>query len=239
MNSTNNKHLDDKLREMFPNGWYELLEDYITSKKFVNLLTILIRAYSKTTIYPADTKNIFRVFKTMGPNDINCLVLGLDPYPGEATRDIKGNKLEKPIPYAIGLSFATHNEVKLPRSLEIIKSSYDYKYFTNDLQKWVDEGIFLLNSFLTVEKGKAKSHEKFWREFTSIILSKLSQENPNISYLLWGKDAQSFKNFIRRGHIVERIHPVASVYNRKLVFDPGFTEVNNYRIKNNQKSLQL
>lgn len=224
---------------MFPNGWYELLEDYITSNSFKNVLSTVIREYKNKTIYPADSKNIFRVFKTMGPKDINVLLLGLDPYPGVATTDIHKKKLQKAVPYAIGLSFAVDNSLSLPKSLQIIKIAYPYKHFTNDLSQWVDQRIFLLNSFLTVEKGKPKSHENLWREFTSIVISKLSQTNPNIVYLLWGKDAQSFKNFIRRGHIIERIHPVASVYNRKLVFDPGFTEVNQYRIKNNQKAIEL
>ena len=59
------------------------------------------------------------------------------------------------------------------------------------LERWSNQGVLLLNTYLTVERGKPGSHRNIgWERFTDYVLSKLSENKKNIVYLLWGKHAQ-------------------------------------------------
>ena len=107
---------------------------------------------------------------------------------------------------AIGLAFATRAERKLPASLRIIiqeigESVYsfsreDFKPTYDDsdwktLDHWRKQGVFLLNTALTVETGKAGSHIKYWEEFTKKVIQYISVQNPCL-WLLWGAKVQKF-----------------------------------------------
>ena len=136
-------------------------------------------------------EDIFRVFE-MPVNKIKVVILGQDPYP------TPGN--------AIGRAFAVPGSVKIPASLRIIlqeigesiidfsSSSYD-KPEWRTLNHWSSQGIFLLNTALTVETGNAGSHLKYWEEFTRRVISYISVKNPCI-WLLWGAKAQKFIPYI-------------------------------------------
>lgn len=149
-------------------------------------------------------ENIFNVFK-MPVNDIKVVILGEDPYP------IPGN--------AIGKAFAVNENAKIPASLRIIREEITnnipiegeslvdkmkpMQWLNNTglstewqtLQHWSKQGIFLLNTALTVETGKAGSHLKYWGEFTKRIVTFISHTRPCI-WVLWGAKAQKYKSFI-------------------------------------------
>lgn len=125
-------------------------------------------------------ENIFKVFE-LKPKDINVVILGQDPYP------IPGD--------AIGLAFVNGNN-KIPRSLKIIYKELENESYENyDINKWFEQGVFLLNTALTVETGKAGSHLKYWDNFTKKVIEFISMENPTI-WLLWGKHAQKYIKYI-------------------------------------------
>ena len=136
-------------------------------------------------------EDIFRVFE-MPVNKIKVVILGQDPYPTPGD--------------AVGLAFATRAERKLPASLRIIiqeigESVYyfsreDFKPTYDDsdwktLDHWRKQGVFLLNTALTVETGKAGSHIKYWEEFTKKVIQYISVQNPCL-WLLWGAKVQKF-----------------------------------------------
>lgn len=141
-------------------------------------------------------EDIFRVFE-MPVNKIKVVILGQDPYPTPGD--------------AIGLAFATRAERKLPASLRIIiqeigESVYsfsreDFKPTYDDsdwktLDHWRKQGVFLLNTALTVETGKAGSHIKYWEEFTKKVIQYISVQNPCL-WLLWGAKVQKFIPYIK------------------------------------------
>ena len=143
-------------------------------------------------------EDIFRVFE-MPVNKIKIVILGIEPSP------IPGE--------SIGLSYAMNPLCKLSNSLkaigqEIYGKDGDDEYSVEHsaeitplnpewktLNHWTKQGIFLLNTALTVETGNAGSHLKYWEEFTRRVISYISVKNPCI-WLLWGAKAQKFIPYI-------------------------------------------
>lgn len=165
--------------------------------------------------YQPATEDIFNVFR-MPVSEIKVVILGQDPYPTPGD--------------AIGYSFATREERRVPKSLNIIAQEIEKEGLRNleaDIKKpgyktlshWRDQGVFLLNTALTVETGKAGSHLKYWEDFTKRVLNFISIESPCI-WILWGKKAQNYRNFIHnkfdvQGYDDETIKeiPAVSDYN--------------------------
>lgn len=140
--------------------------------------------------YQPQPHNIFRAFE-MPVDKIKVVILGQDPYPTPGD--------------AIGKAFAVSLDTRVPTSLRIISKeiieskstlSLDFDHWKT-LQHWSNQGVFLLNTALTVETGKAGSHLKYWEEFTKRIISFISSQQPCI-WVLWGAKAQKFKPYISK-----------------------------------------
>ena len=106
-----------------------------------------------------------------------------------------------------------------------------------DLSSWTKKGVLLLNSVLTVEKGKANSHKDIgWEKFTEHAIKKLSKKRSNIVFILWGAYAQKKEKLIdsKKHLILKAVHPSPlSAYNG-FFGCKHFSKVNNY-LKNNGK----
>jgi len=157
-------------------SWIPLLHSLAYKEPLVSFLSSL-----STMSYQPEYEKIFRVFE-MPVKDIKVVILGQDPYPRPGD--------------AIGYAFAINEGRKLPVSLRnIVKEieATDPFNINNEgdinLINWVDQGVFLLNTALTVETGNAGSHLKYWTDFTKMVVSYISEENP-CTWLLWGKKAQ-------------------------------------------------
>ena len=169
-----------------------------------NSLVKLSREYNNKLICP-NKINVFKAFKLCQLNDLKLVMLGQDPYPQKdiATGILFGNKKNTP-------------DNKLSPSLKIIKEAvinfevpHNYINFDETLESWATQGILMLNSALTCEVNKPGSHSLLWRPFISSLLQNLSNYNTGIIYVLFGKQAQSFKPYIdaRFNHILEINHP--------------------------------
>jgi uracil-DNA glycosylase len=151
-------------------------------------------------IYP-DEKDIYRVFE-MDIKEIKILLLGQDPYhqPNQAH----------------GLSFSVPKSSKIPPSLKNIfkeiKNEFperNYEFTHGNLEKWFyREKIFLLNSALTVEKGKPTSHLKHWEKFTDKVIEIISKNNDECVFVLLGNYAKSKEKYItNKDKIITGFHP--------------------------------
>lgn len=152
-------------------------------------------------VYPKGS-DVFNAFNHTPFSNIKAVILGQDPYHG-------ANQ-------AMGLSFAVHRGVPVPRSLANI-----YKELTTDitgfqtpshgdLTKWADQGVLLLNATLTVQAGLAGSHQKKgWEIFTDTVIRKISEEKEGVVFLLWGRFAQAKAELIdtSKHHILKAAHP--------------------------------
>ncbi|AHG60189.1 Ung [Buchnera aphidicola str. G002 (Myzus persicae)] len=155
----------------------------------------------KKIIYP-DQKYIFNAFLLTNLNDIKVVILGQDPYFSQDQ--------------AHGLSFSVPKNSTIPPSLKNIykelNSDFKKKHIFNHgcLQNWATQGVFLLNTILTVESGKPKSHSSIgWHIFTDKVISIISSYRKSVVFLLWGKDAQKKRHLINinNHYILKSPHP--------------------------------
>lgn len=162
--------------------------------------TFLNNEYQQKECFPLK-KLVFRAFELTPPDKIKVVILGQDPYhqPGQAN----------------GLAFSVNPGVRLPMSLVNIftelKSNYGYPINENgDLTKWAKQGVFLLNTILTVRRNQPLSHRnQGWETFTDHVLAYLNQLSQPIVYVLWGKEAQSKSALLNntRHQILTSSHP--------------------------------
>ena len=154
---------------------------------------------SGKTIYPPK-KEIFKAFELTAPENTKVVILGQDPY-------YNFNQ-------ANGLCFSVNKKQPLPPSLKnIFKELEDdlgiKNYEHGDLSSWAKQGVLLMNTSLTVEKGKPGSHLKFgWEQLTDQVIRSFNKKM-KIVFVLWGKSAAKKKKLINedKHFILEASHP--------------------------------
>tara|TARA_Y100000590_G_scaffold470400_1_gene664567 strand:- start:32685 stop:33359 length:675 start_codon:yes stop_codon:yes gene_type:complete len=165
---------------------------------------------------------IFNAFEQTKFHDVKVVILGQDPYHGPGQ--------------AHGLSFSVEHGIKPPPSLQNI-----YKELQSDigisipshgnLTKWANQGVLLLNSILTVERGRPGSHANLgWEIFTDRILTVLNTKKKNVVYILWGKKAQDKCEFIddSQNLIIKSPHPSPYSANSGFFGSRPFSKANEY-----------
>ena len=143
------------------------------------------------TYYPIK-KLIFNSLNFVNLKDIKVCIIGQDPYHSICK---KTN-----IPHANGIAFSCNMNVKkIPPSLKNILKEMGNSNRSPDLSDLSKQGVLLLNTILTVEPHKSKSHKnKGWEEFTNFILLTLLSHNKDVIYLLLGNFAKSKINIISK-----------------------------------------
>ena len=169
-----------------------------------NVMAKVGQEYRRKPLCPAQS-DVFRAFELCSLNDLKVVMLGQDPYPqkGVATGVLFGNRKEV-------------DEDNLSPSLNVVKEAainFEVPHycitFDQTLESWAKQGILMINSALTVEMNRIGSHVMLWRPFIAKLLKNLSEYNTAIVYVLFGRQAQTFKPYIndRFNHIIEIEHP--------------------------------
>ena len=182
-------------------SWKNALHDQFEQPYFQAIAAFLKKEKAEgKVIYPPGSL-IFNAFDMTPFDAVKVVILGQDPYhnPGEA----------------MGLSFSVPKEAKRPPSLLNIYKALNIDLGLTipqhgDLTAWANQGVFLLNAMLTVEKNIAGSHQKIgWQFFTDAVIRKLSQERENIVFMLWGNFARKKKELIdtEKHLVLEFVHP--------------------------------
>lgn len=172
-------------------------------------------------IYP-DGKNIFAALDATPFDQVRAVILGQDPYHGPGQ--------------AHGLCFSVLPGVETPPSLvnvfaEIERDLHIPRPLHGNLQAWAERGVLLLNSVLTVERGRAGSHQgKGWEAFTDRIVSLLNGEREGLVFFLWGAYAQAKGKLVDpRRHLVLRApHPSPLSAHRGFIGCGHFSRCNEY-----------
>ncbi|CAL1517384.1 uracil-DNA glycosylase [Chitinophaga sp. MM2321] len=182
-------------------SWKEVLKDEFNKTYFAEIVMHLKheKALGKI-IYPPGNL-MFNAFEKTPFDKVKVVILGQDPYHGAGQ--------------AHGLSFSVPDGVKPPPSLGNI-----YKEMKTDLgleipksgnlTKWAENGVLLLNAFLTVRAGEPASHSKIgWESFTDAVIRKISDQKNNVVFLLWGRFAQDKQILVdaTRHYILKAAHP--------------------------------
>lgn len=173
-----------------------------------NVMAKVGQEYRRKPLCPAQS-DVFRAFELCSLNDLKIVMLGMDPYPGKYMGK----------PRATGILFGNRKEVdedNLSPSLNVVKEAainFEVPHycitFDQTLESWAKQGILMINSALTVEMNRIGSHVMLWRPFIAKLLKNLSEYNTAIVYVLFGRQAQTFKPYInsRFNHIIEIEHP--------------------------------
>jgi uracil-DNA glycosylase len=183
----------------------------------------LIECQNKNiTAYPEKSK-VFNAFHLTPFQKIKVVILGQDPYHGPGQ--------------AHGLSFSVPHNIKTPPSLmNIFKElDSDLKVEINktngNLEHWAKQGVFLLNTTLTVEKSKPMSHKNFgWNIFTDKVIEIINHYRENIVFILWGAHAHSKTHLIDSSKhlILKSVHPSPLSSHRGFFGSRPFSQTNNY-----------
>lgn len=180
--------------------WEDFLHEEEQKEYYCNLRRFLDVEYSTKKIYPAKV-DLFTCFRVCPYDKVKVVILGQDPYhqPGQAH----------------GLCFSVQKGVKIPLSLRNI-----YKELNDDMHialpshgcllDWAKQGVFMMNAVLSVEEGKAGSHQnRGWEIFTDTTIQKLNEHQRGIVFLLWGNWAQKKASLITNPQhkIIPSAHP--------------------------------
>jgi uracil-DNA glycosylase len=103
-----------------------------------------------------------------------------------------------------------------------------------NLQKWAQQGVFLLNASLTVRAGEPMSHSKIgWAEFTNTVIKKISELKQHVVFLLWGKFAQEKRTLIdETKHLILRAAHPSPLSVTGFLGCHHFSKTNDYLMKN-------
>ena len=192
-----------------PPAWQALLKDELQKPYGCSLEQRLGAAYESGAVYPP-AQQLFAAFERTPPTCVRAVILGQDPYhePGQAN----------------GLAFSVSRGVKLPPSLQNIYKELEADLGvpaakSGDLTSWAQQGVFLLNTVLSVRAHAANSHKDFgWQSFTDAVIAALAELPQPVAFVLWGAQAQ------KKAALVEK-----SPYPRLVLQSPHPSPLSAYR----------
>lgn len=177
-----------------------------------------------TSIYPTEEER-FTAYQLTSPADIKVVILGQDPYHG-------ANQ-------ANGLAFSVHKNIPIPPSLRNM-----YKELADDIEgfqipnhgsltEWAEQGVFLLNTSLSVEASKAGSHSNIgWQHLTDATIREINEQCENVVFILWGSHAQKKIPWIDQSKhcIITSVHPSPLSAYRGFFGSKPFSQTNQYLV---------
>ena len=192
-----------------PPAWQALLKNELQKPYWCSLEQRLGAAYESGAGYPP-AQQLFAAFERTPPACVRAVILGQDPYhePGQAN----------------GLAFSVSRGVKLPPSLQNIYKELEADLGvpaakSGDLTSWAQQGVFLLNTVLSVRAHAANSHKDFgWQSFTDAVIAALAELPQPVAFVLWGAQAQ------KKAALVEK-----SPYPRLVLQSPHPSPLSAYR----------
>jgi uracil-DNA glycosylase len=212
-------------------SWLQHLSDEFEKPYMQDLKKFLKSELQKgKIIYPKPTE-YFAAFDHAHFDQVRVVILGQDPYHGPGQ--------------AHGLCFSVQQNVPPPPSLVNIFKELEADLGlappkSGSLIKWAQQGVLLLNAVLTVEDGKAASHQgKGWEQFTDRVIQVLNEKKTGLVFVLWGAYAQKKAAFVdRRSHfVIESPHPSPLSAHRGFFGTKPFSRINHYLTKKGEKPI--
>ncbi len=202
-------------------SWKSILLDEFQKPYFYELKNFLIDEKKNYTIYPK-SNYIFNAFNLTPFDKVKVVIVGQDPYHGQNQ--------------AHGLAFSVNDGVALPPSLlNIFKELKDdigcQIPKSGNLTSWANQGVFLINTVLSVRKAEAHSHKnRGWEKFIDRVIQAISENKSSIVFVLWGKPAQNKAQLIDTSKhlILKAPHPSPLSSYRGFFGSKPFSKINTY-----------
>lgn len=206
--------LKEYVESASPEGYEKFFDELIENEGLDDISAFLDKEISDGNVIYPPLEEVFTAFDLCPPDVMKVVIIGQDPYhsPGAA----------------MGVAFGHHsdrNKVQ-PSLLNVYKAlekdGFSADRTSGDLTRWCEQGVFLINTALTVREGDAGSHaaksktqEGPWDYFIGRLFSYLSENCEHLVIIAWGAKAQAYtKYFSSEKHaIITAPHPAAAVYN--------------------------
>ena len=212
--------------EIVENSWRDFFERETNKPYFKKLEEFLNKEYSEHIVYPKE-EDIFNAFKYTPLDKVKVVIIAQDPYINEKQ--------------AIGIAFATGDNKIAPSLRNIYKEIEEdtgidtSKYTCYHPVDWARQGVFMLNTTLTVRAGESNSHQgKGWSKFTDAAIQEIDRQGTPVCYLLWGNCAKKVASGIHnpKSLILTAAHPSPLSANRGFFGCKHFSQANEF-LKNN------
>jgi uracil-DNA glycosylase len=197
-----------QLQDQFGQPYWAALQDYVAGE------------YAAGPCWP-ERDHIFRAFELTPFDSVKVVILGQDPYhtPGAAQG------------FCFSVPEGSRPQPSLQNIFKELGEDLGVARSRTDLSDWAEQGVFLLNSVLTVRAHEAGSHaRKGWEQFTDSAIRRLSQEREQLVFILWGSYAIAKKALIDGGkhHIITSPHPSPLSAYRGFFGSKPFSRTNSY-----------
>lgn len=207
-------------------SWKPFLQDEFDKPYFKNLTEFVKEEYSKHQCFPPGNL-IFNAFEKCPLDQLKVVIIGQDPYHNYHQ--------------ANGLCFSVNDGIVHPPSLinifKEIETDVNKPYpKSGNLERWAEQGVFLLNATLTVRAHEAGSHQKQgWETFTDAVIKTISEQKEGVVFLLWGGFAKKKAKLIdaKKHHILTSGHPSPLSANRGYWFGNKHFSNTNAILKDN------
>jgi uracil-DNA glycosylase len=211
--------------------WKAALEPEFSKPYFKTLIDFIKQEKEEgKTVYPPGSL-IFNAYNLTPLDEVKVVILGQDPYhnPGQA----------------MGLSFSVPKGVTPPPSLRNIYKEIEDSLNIDrpqhgDLTKWAEQGVFLLNSMLTVERNQPGSHKRSgWQYFTDASIKAVNDKTEHSVFMLWGAFARKKAELIdgSRHLILESTHPSPFSADKGFFGNHHFKQANEYLESHGKKPI--
>lgn len=202
-------------------GWDVFFQARIKDKTISTLNAFLQEENKTYNIYPAP-EEIFNAMILTKLKDLKVLICGQDPYHTSNA--------------AMGLAFSHKDDYgKLQPSLkniynELKRTGYKVNEKSGNLERWAKQGVFLINTALTVRQGQANSHKDKWKSFTEHLFKFVNEKVDHCVVLLWGGYAQKYAKYFDSAKHKKLMtsHPCPMSVNN------GFSGCNHFNLCNKQ-----
>lgn len=170
------------MKVQIEDSWQRMLQEEFDKPYFERLVQFVKNEYTHTHVLPPG-RHLFEVFNRCPFSNVKVVILGQDPYP-------------TPGQY-YGICFSVPEGVAIPASLanmfqEIHTDLGKPIPQSGCLDRWVEQGVFPMNSVLTVRAYQTGSHRnQGWETFTDAVIKKLSDEREHLVFMLWGSYAKA------------------------------------------------
>ena len=201
-------------------SWKAHLQDQFEQPYWQNLTAFVKEEYAAGPCCPAG-KNIFRAFDLTPFDAVKVVILGQDPYhtPGAA------------MGFCFSVPDGNRPQPSLQNIFQELRDDTGVERRQTDLTDWAEQGVFLLNSVLTVRARQAGSHaNKGWETFTDSAIARLSDQRDGLVFILWGSYAIAKRALIdtNKHLVITSPHPSPFSAHKGFFGSKPFSRTNDY-----------
>ena len=177
-----------------------MLSPYTNGLSFDHIMNTLVDNVNQDKRFTPRFKDVFNAFYECPYDKVKVVIVGQDPYPQLGVAD--------------GIAFSCSRKGKTEKSLQyIFKALYgEYEGHDNDLRRWSNQGVLMINTAFTCEINKIGSHYAIWKSFTEYLFDNLNKHKPVTIFVLMGKKAEAWQILLGNQIIFKVAHPASAAY---------------------------